>query len=69
LAIVTVPSTVLPSEKTTVPVAGAGTIAVKITGLPWTDGFTDDVRVMFATPFCPSVALVTVRVPFTNAIA
>ena len=51
LSSVSVPSTVVPSLKVTVPVGGPGeeagvTVAVKVTACPCTDGFCDDVTVV-----------------------
>ena len=57
--IVPVPSVVVPSLKVTVPVTPAGTVAVKVTDWPTRDGFGEEFNAMFATPFCPSVALLT----------
>ena len=47
---VTVPITVEPSRKLTVPEAVDGeTVAVKVTDAPEADGFSDDVRVVVVT--------------------
>jgi hypothetical protein len=59
---VPVPSTVVPSRNCTVPVAPAGTVAVKVTELPDGTGLRDDatvtvVAVLFTT--CASAADVT----------
>ena len=40
-----VPRIVLPLVKVTVPVAPAGTLAVKVTDCPVVDGFNEDVKV------------------------
>jgi hypothetical protein len=58
-AIVPVPSVVVPSTNCTVPVTPLGTVAAKVTDWPTVDGFGEEVRIIFARPFCPSVALFT----------
>jgi hypothetical protein len=45
--------------KFTVPVRPVGTVAVKVTDWPTFDGFGEEVNVIFARPFWPSVALLT----------
>ena len=44
--IVTMSSVVVPSRKLTVPVAAAGTVAVKVTALPKNEGLGEEVRVI-----------------------
>jgi hypothetical protein len=59
VAIVPVPNKVVPSRKLTVPVAPAGTVAVKVMGLPKDAGFTEEASVIGGVAPVPSVALFT----------
>jgi hypothetical protein len=60
------PNTVAPLMNVTVPVAAAGSVAVKVTDWPGVDGFTEETRattgVVFATTWV-SVAVAVLLLP------